>query len=307
MQVNGSLFTKATENNALSGIVERITYHNAENGFCVFKAKIRNHKDLVTIIGNITLIAPGEYVTAQGEWFKDPKHGPQFKATSLSCSPPITLEAIEKYLGSGLIKGIGPAYAKKLVNAFKEDVLTVIEENPDKLCHVTGISYAKSQLIAKGWEEQKAVRDIMIFLHEHHISTSRAVRIYKLYKEKSISIIRENPYILAKDIVTIGFATADKIAFSLGIQKDSPLRIHAAMHYVLRKALEEGHMALRKEVFFLKLESLLEIEQPHYNEAYSHALGKAEIIEDYLNDEEKEPFNVVVFFGLELSFRKESS
>jgi exodeoxyribonuclease V alpha subunit len=165
----------------LAGLVERVTYHNAENGFCVLRAKARGHRDVVTVVGHAAAIAAGEWITASGDWVNDRAHGQQFKARFLRTSPPTSADGIEKYLSSGMIRGVGPVYAKKLVRAFGEKVFDVIEATPDRLREVDGIGPVRAASILAAWAEQKAVREIMVFLHSHGVGTARAVRIFKTY------------------------------------------------------------------------------------------------------------------------------
>ena len=165
----------------IAGLVERVTFHNAENGFCVLKTKARGHRDLVTVVGQAATISAGEWITTSGEWVNDRAHGQQFKARFLKTSAPTSIEGIEKYLGSGMIRGIGPAYAKKLVRVFGEKVFDTIEAEPDRLREVTGIGPVRAKRITDAWAEQKVVREIMVFLHQNGVGTARAVRIYKTY------------------------------------------------------------------------------------------------------------------------------
>ena len=205
----------------LAGLVERVTYHNAENGFCVLRAKARGHRDIVTVVGHAATIAAGEWITASGEWVNDRTHGQQFKAKFLRTSLPDSADGIEKYLSSGMIRGVGPVYAKKLVRAFGDKVFDIIEATPDRLREVGGIGPVRATSILAAWAEQKAVREIMVFLHSHGVGTARAVRIFKTYGSDAIQVMTENPYRLARDIRGIGFKTADAIAIKLGIEKDS--------------------------------------------------------------------------------------
>src|SRR3954471_13582030 len=201
----------------LAGLVERVTYHNAENGFCVLRIKARGHRDLVTVVGHAATIAAGEWVTASGEWINDRTHGQQFKTRFMRTSAPASIDGIEKYLGSGMIRGIGPVYAKKMVRAFGEKVFDTIEAEPERLREVTGIGLVRAKRITDAWAEQKVVREIMLFLHEQGVGTARAVRIYKTYGADAVQVITENPYRLARDIRGIGFKTADAIAMRLGV------------------------------------------------------------------------------------------
>jgi len=184
----------------LAGLVERVTYYNAENGFCVLRAKARGHRDVVTVIGRAAAIAAGEWITASGEWVNDRTHGQQFKARFLRTSPPTSADGIEKYLSSGMIRGVGPVYAKKLLRTFGEKVFDVIEATPDRLREVNGIGPVRAAGIVAAWAEQKAVREIMVFLHSHGVGTARAVRIFKTYGADAIQVMTENPYRLARDI-----------------------------------------------------------------------------------------------------------
>ena len=201
----------------LSGSVERVTFHSEESGFCVLRAKVKGERELITVIGSAASITPGEYIECIGVWTNDRTHGLQFKANQLKVVPPTTLEGIEKYLGSGMVKGIGPYFAKVLVKAFKGDVFTVIEREPEKLLTLPGIGKKRMEKVTSAWAEQKVIREIMVFLQSHGIGTGRAVRIYKTYGDESILKVTENPYRLALDIHGIGFKTADTLAQKLGI------------------------------------------------------------------------------------------
>jgi exodeoxyribonuclease V alpha subunit len=169
----------------LAGLVERLTFHNEDNGFCVLQVKARGHRDLVTVVGHAAMINPGEFVQANGVWINDRRHGPQFKAQYLRAAGPTTAEGIKKYLASGMIKGIGPVYGGKLVQSFGEDVFDVIEATPDRLREVSGIGPKRASRIVAGWGDQKAIREIMIFLHAHGVSTSRAVRVLSDFSPRS--------------------------------------------------------------------------------------------------------------------------
>jgi exodeoxyribonuclease V alpha subunit len=188
------------EKESLAGLVERVTFHSPDTGFCVLRIKTRGHRDLITLVGSAASIQPGEYVHASGRWDNHRDHGLQFKADFLKVTPPTTTEGIERYLGSGMIKGIGPVYAKKLVSAFGEAVFEVIEQTPDKLKEVDGIGPVRAKRIAAGWADQKSIREIMLFLQSHGVGTARAVRIYKTYGVAAIPLMMENPYRLARDI-----------------------------------------------------------------------------------------------------------
>src|SRR6187399_1262418 len=243
----------------LAGLVERVTYHNAENGFCVLRAKARGHRDMVTIVGHAATIAAGEWITASGEWINDRTHGQQFKARFLRTSAPTSIDGIEKYLGSGMIRGIGPVYARKLVRAFKEKVFETIEAEPDRLREVPGIGPVRARRITDAWAEQKVVREIMVFLHEHGVGTARAVRIYKTYGADAVQVMTENPYRLAHDIRGVGFKTADAIAMKLGIEKSAMMRVRAGISFALAEAMDDGHCGLPAEELLALTRELLEV------------------------------------------------
>lgn len=268
----------------LSGTIERITYHNTDNGFCVLRVKVKGHKDLVTVTGNVPSISVGEYVKCSGIWHNDRNHGKQFKADFLKSLPPDTLEGIEKYLGSGLIKGIGLHFAKRLVSTFGDKVFEIIENKPDLLSTVEGIGKIRAQSICANWQGQKIIREIMVFLQSHGVSTSRATRIYKTYGEKAIEVVSENPYQLAKDIRGIGFVSADTIAGNLGIAKNSLVRARAGVAHVLLEATSDGHCGLPKELLIQNSQKLLEIEKDLVELAIAEEIKLESLITDTLND-----------------------
>ena len=269
----------------LSGLVERVTFHSPETGFCVLRLKVRGQRDLVTLVGHAASISAGEFVQAAGAWVNDRTHGLQFKADFLRATPPTTVEGIEKYLGSGLIKGIGPVYAKKLVKAFGEMVFDVIEQQPDQLRKVTGIGPKRAQRIVAGWADQKIIRAIMVFLHSHGVGTSRAVRIFKTYGPDAIQLITENPYRLARDIRGIGFKTADAVAFRLGIEKTAMIRARAGISYALAEATDEGHCGVPTGQLVPMAAKLLEIEPPIVETALDLELKEGTVVADTLGGE----------------------
>src|ERR1700742_1598038 len=249
----------STPTELLAGLVERVTFHNEENGFCVLRVKARGQRDLITVLGHAAMISAGEFVQASGGWINDSTHGVQFRASFLKATPPTTTEGIEKYLGSGMIRGIGPVYAKKLVRAFAEAVFDVIEQEPSRLREVTGIGPKRAERIIAGWAEQKVIREIMLFLHSNGVGTSRAVRIYKTYGADAIQLISENPYRLARDIRGIGFRTADQIAARLGIEKTALIRVRAGISFALGEAMNDGHCGLPHQELLALTVQLLEI------------------------------------------------
>ena len=268
----------------VAGIVERVTFHNAENGFCVLRVKARGHRDLVTVVGHSATIAAGEWITSTGEWFNDRNHGLQFKARFLKTTPPTTAEGIEKYLSSGMIRGIGPVYAKKLVKAFGEQVFDIIEANPDRLREVDGIGVVRAKRIVAAWAEQKAVREIMVFLHSHGVGTARAVRIYKTYGADAIQVMTDNPYRLARDIRGIGFRTADAIAMRLGIEKTAMVRVRAGISYALTEAMDEGHCGLPVDELLVLAVELLEVPRELVQTALNLEIAEATVIGDTVGD-----------------------
>ncbi|GAA4247215.1 ATP-dependent RecD-like DNA helicase [Azospirillum formosense] len=261
MSISGDASTAAgPPREPLSGLVERVTFHSPETGFCVLRLKVRGQRDLVTLVGHAATIGAGEFVQASGAWVNDRNHGLQFKADFLRATPPTTVEGIEKYLGSGLIRGIGPVYAKKMVKAFGEAVFDVIEQEPDRLRQVTGIGPKRAQRIIAGWADQKVIREIMIFLHSHGVGTSRAVRIFKTYGPDAIRLITENPYRLARDIRGIGFKTADAVAARLGIEKTAMIRARAGVAFALAEATDQGHCGVPVAELIPMAVKLLEID-----------------------------------------------
>ena len=221
---------------SLSGLIERVTFHNEDTGFAVLKVKAAGPRDLVTVVGSLASVSPGEWVTAEGRWVQDREFGQQFRAEMIASTAPTTKEGIEKYLGSGMVKGIGPVYAKKLVGSFGEQIFDIIETQSARLEDVDGIGPKRRHRIKAAWAEQKVIRSIMVYLHSNGVSTSRAVRVYKTYGEEAIEKVRANPYILAKDIHGIGFKTADQIAQKMGIPFDSLARACAGLSHVLLEA-----------------------------------------------------------------------
>jgi exodeoxyribonuclease V alpha subunit len=183
----------ASSTEVLAGLVDRVTFHNSENGFCVLRVKARGQRDLITVIGHAAMISAGEFIQASGSWINDRTHGVQFRASFLKATAPTTVEGVEKYLGSGMIRGIGTVYAKKLVRAFGKVVFEVIQQEPNRLREVTGIGPKRAERIVAGWGEQKVIREIMLFLHSNGVGTSRAVRIYKTYGADASSSSRRTP------------------------------------------------------------------------------------------------------------------
>src|SRR3954447_23770095 len=270
----------AAPSEALAGTVERVTFHNADTGFAVLKVKARGKRDLITIVGHAASISAGEFVTASGVWVSDRTHGLQFKAEVLKATAPTTAEGIERYLASGQMRGIGPAMAKRIVAAFGDATFDIIEASPERLKEVSGIGPMRASRIVAGWAEQKAIREIMIFLHSHGVGTARAVRIFKTYGHEAIKVMTEDPYRLARDVRGIGFRSADAIAEKLGIEKTAPQRLRAGVSLALQTAMDEGHCGLPVEMLIGLAERLLEVDASLIRTAIAEALATGEVVED---------------------------
>ncbi|KQP43512.1 SF1B family DNA helicase RecD2 [Methylobacterium sp. Leaf106] len=279
-------FDRSAPVETLAGTIERVTFHNAETGFCVLKVQARGKRDLVPVIGHAPAIGAGEWITATGIWFTDRQHGLQFKAETLKATPPTGVEGIERYLASGYMRGIGPAMAKRIVALFGEATFEIIEAAPERLKEVSGIGPTRAARIVSGWAEQKAVREIMIFLHAHGVGTARAVRIFKTYGHESIVVMTEDPYRLARDIRGIGFRTADAIAMRLGLSKEAPQRLRAGVSFALQTAMDEGHCGLPNARLIVLAQKLLEVEVALVRNAVADELARGEeVIADTVDDE----------------------
>ena len=266
-------------------MVERVTFFNEESGFCVLRVKASGHRDLVTVVGSLPSVSAGEWIAAEGTWVRDREYGLQLKAATLRAVPPTTPEGIEKYLGSGMVKGIGPIFAKRLVGKFGGEVLAVIEKRWADLEQVEGIGPKRRQRIVQAWAQGKRIREIMLFLHGHGVSTSRAVRIYKTYGDQAIERVSTNPYVLAKDIHGIGFKTADQIAQNVGIPKNSLNRACAGIDHVLLEATSDGHCALPVEKLQVAAVKLLEIDEGTVESALSQMLTRGTLVHERIGIE----------------------
>lgn len=228
----------------LRGVVERVTFHNEDSGYCILKVQPDKKRDVVTLMGRAPRVVAGERLEAEGRWEQHQDFGAQFRADVLRLSPPDSAEGMERYLGSGLIEGIGPAYAKRLIGKFGPKVFDIIENESARLEAVEGIGKKRRQEIRASWMKQKTVHGIMLFLHQHGIGTARALRIYKTYGEEALEVLRENPYRLAADIRGIGFKTADDVARKMGIAAEAPERLQAGILHTLEEAAGTGHCCL---------------------------------------------------------------
>ncbi len=274
-----------TPSEEIAGLVERVTFFNADSGFAILRVKVRGQRDLVTVLGSLPTVSAGEWLTAGGWWVRDKEHGLQFKAQVLKAVPPTTSEGVERYLGGGFVKGVGPVLAKKLVEHFGADVLGVITDNPSDLESVDGIGPKRREKIATAWQEGMQIREIMLFLHSHGVSTGRAVRIFKTYGNLAIQTVRENPYTLAREIHGIGFATADQIAQSVGIPKDSQNRASAGIDHVLLEATSDGHCALPLEKLKAAAVKLLEVPADTIEQALSQMLTSGFLLLEEIDNE----------------------
>ena len=271
---------------SLSGLIERVTFFNEENGWAVLKVKAKGHRDLVAVVGSLPSVSAGQWVTAEGSWVQDREFGLQFRAIMLNSTAPTTREGIEKYLGSGMVKGIGPVYAKKLVEKFGETIFDIIEKESGRLEDVDGIGPKRRQKIKEAWAEQKVIRNIMVFLHSNGVSTSRAVRIYKTYGEGAIERVQTDPYCLARDIHGIGFKTADQIAQKVGIPIDSLIRASAGLNHVLLEATGDGHCALPVELMKEEAGKLLLVDEKIVTAALERTLANRELIRETIDGQE---------------------
>ena len=261
-------------------MVERITYQNEKNGYSVIKCRARGFSDLVTVVGNMPEVHIGAVLTLTGTWKVNPKFGRQFTAVTFEETLPTTVHGIEKYLGSGLVKGIGPKFAQRIVRQFGAETLNVIEEDPDKLLAVPGIGKVRVERIKKSWVEQKEIKNIMLFLQGHDVSTAHATKIYKTYGNESIQVVKENPYRLADDIWGIGFKTADTIAAKLGFGHDKYLRLRSGMLYTLNALADEGHCFATREQLLEAAVKMLEVDKSLISEALDEMIRAEDVITD---------------------------
>ncbi|MFI1102593.1 ATP-dependent RecD-like DNA helicase [Streptomyces melanogenes] len=245
----------------LEGVLERITYANEENGYTVARVDTgRGGGDLLTVVGSLLGAQPGESLRMEGRWGSHPQYGKQFTVENYTTILPATIQGIRRYLGSGLIKGIGPRIADRIVEHFGTDTLDIIEQQPKRLVEVPGLGPKRTKLIGAAWEEQKAIKEVMVFLQGVGVSTSIAVRIYKKYEDASISVVKNQPYRLAADVWGIGFLTADRIAQAVGIPHDSPERVKAGLQYALSQSTDQGHCFLPEEQLIADSVKLLQVD-----------------------------------------------
>ncbi|KQX17131.1 helicase [Streptomyces sp. Root431] len=245
----------------LEGVLERITYANEESGYTVARVDTgRGAGDLLTVVGALLGAQPGESLRMEGRWGSHPQYGKQFSVDNYTTILPATIQGIRRYLGSGLVKGIGPVFADRITQHFGLDTLDILEESPARLVEVPGLGPKRTRNITAAWEEQKAIKEVMVFLQGVGVSTSIAVRIYKKYGDASISVVRNQPYRLAADVWGIGFLTADKIAQAVGIPHDSPDRVKAGLQYALSQSTDQGHCFLPEERLIADAVKLLQVD-----------------------------------------------
>jgi len=264
----------------IEGILERIVFFSEETNFTVARLQVARNPDLVTIVGSIPCPNPGETLRLKGEWIVDVKFGRQFRVESCLSVLPSTITGIEKYLGSGLVKGIGPIMAKRVVAMFGLETLDVIGEQSERLLEVEGIGPIRVQRITKAWQEQKEVREVMVFLQGHGVSSTYAVKIYKAYGDKSVAVVKENPYRLALDISGIGFKTADRIAQNMGIDPSSQIRAEAGIIHVLSELVDEGHVYYPHDKLMDASASLLEVNRDVLETALSALITQRRVVID---------------------------
>ena len=262
----------------IHGFLERITYYNEENDFVVAKLQEKGKKDLTTIVGHLSGINPGESLKLSGRWVHNKKFGEQFQVETFEVTVPATVHGIRKYLGSGLIKGIGPIMAERIVKQFALETLEVIEKRPDRLSEVDGIGPKRVTMITKAWEDQKEIKEIMIFLQGHGVSATYSAKIYKQYGNQSIGVVRENPYRLARDIHGIGFITADRIARNIGIDPGSLMRAKAGVIYVLSQLTEDGHVYYPEADLIREAQKILKVDEETILKAIGELSREKEII-----------------------------
>lgn len=264
----------------ISGVVERITYENQENGFSVLKIRAKGYPDLITAVGNLAVVNVGAVIRLKGEWKMNTKFGKQFAVADYQETLPATVAGIEKYLGSGLIKGIGPVFSKRIVQRFREDTLRILEEEADSLIQVEGIGEKRLDQIKKAWQDQKEIKNVMLFLQSNGVSTAYAVKIFKTYGNESIEIVKSNPYRLADDIWGIGFKTADKIAQQMGFDKNSYERCRSGIVYVLNELSNEGHCYMPRAELVTETEKILEIETQLIDSTMDRLIEEKIVISD---------------------------
>ena len=276
-------------------VVERVTYQNETNGYSVIKCRAKGYADLITVVGSMPEVHVGSVLTLSGEWTVNPKFGRQFTVSSFEETLPATVYGIEKYLGSGLVKGIGPKFAARIVRAFGAETLNVIEEDPDALLRVPGIGKLRVERIKKSWDEQKEIKNIMLFLQGHDVSTTHATKIYKTYGSDSIRVVKENPYRLADDIWGIGFRTADTIAEKLGVEKETAVRLRSGLLYTLNRLSDEGHCYARRDQLLKTGAELLAVQESVLPAVLDEMVRQDDVKTELIDGEDSAPGETAVY------------
>mgnify|MGYP001799356129 CR=1 FL=1 len=290
---------------SLKGQIASILFQAPDQSYAIARLQRENPSSLVTILGHLSNVKVGECVTVKGSWQNHSHHGKQFHVTKLSITPPSSIVGIQKYLESGMIQGIGPVYAKKIVEKFGENTLDIIENFPQKLCQIPGLGEKRLQQIIASWQEQRAIRDVMIFLQGHHISPAYAQKIYRVYKERSIEKVQEKPYDLAKDIFGIGFKMADAIALNVGFAKDSQDRLIAGLSYTLWELSSKGHTCALKSALLEEASSILEVDIAALQAPLEMAEKQGFLVMQKESDSEEVSVWVKALYQAEISIARE--
>ena len=294
----------APPESVLEAVLERVTYANEETGYTIARvATERSGRDLLTVVGPLLGAQVGESLRLTGRWTSHPRYGRQFEVRTYATVLPATIQGIQRYLGSGLIKGIGPVMAERMVAQFGTDILRVIEEEPQRLTEVPGVGPKRTRLVAAAWEEQKAIKEVMLFLQGVGVSTSLAVRIYKQYRDAAISVVRHEPYRLAADVWGIGFKTADTIARAVGLPHDSPERIKAGLQHTLSEAADDGHCFLPAPNLITEAAKILDVGRDLISPCLDELAAAEGVVREAvpLGDHEVEAVYLVPFYRAERS------
>ncbi len=275
------------ETRELTGQIERVTYNDAESGYAVLRIAVKGYPDLVTAVGTIASPAVGEVLNMRGVWMEHPRFGSQFKIIEYRSFAPSSVKGMEKYLGSGLIKGIGPSMAEKIVSKFGADAFDILDSHPERLLEIEGIGEKKAAAIHEAWLEQREMREVMLFLQSHGIGTGYALRVFKHYGSASVRVLEENPYRLAIDIFGIGFMTADKIASGMGFNRESPLRIRAGVLHVMNELTREGHVFVPVEELTGSAAKILSVSPEVVEKGIEDARLNQELIIEWYTDADK--------------------
>lgn len=290
---------------SLVGTVERIVYVNEENGYTIVRLSVRGRYDLMTVVGNMAGVNPGALLRVWGKWKNHPAYGEQFEVENYKEERPATVEGIRKYLGSGLIKGVGPVTATRIAEHFGTYTLDVIEKEIERLVEVSGVGPKRVRIIAQAWEEQKSIKEIMLFLQSHNVSTRLAVKIFKTYGDDSISVVEEDPYRLAQDIYGIGFITADDIARNMGVAPDAPTRLQAGLEHTLSTLADEGHVYVPQPHLLEQAIKLLDQPQDKIEAQIDVLADEYRVYLDPSAEEEAVAIYLIPFYRAEMSVTRQ--